>query len=298
MERNEWADRFTDNVIRRTDRDSSTSAYVVLLLLAFPPILAVAFGAFVVLGNREIFGTDDLTIPIVTALVGECCITSFLLFSMNRTDRRHQSRDMEWMDSLIGYVKSKDGDTSEMERSRAKLRITGWRAKGVFSAAILTVNLLILVALGASMLAGIDILDHNITAFVIASYVLLLIQLVFTMGTTIRFPYRHERAQCEFTEALSREMRAIGIQCEPMVRATHRTFMVVHILLFVVTLGLYSAVLLLLTTHRMNRHIRIQWKYEEELMRRIIEFEGGVGVEGVGCNQPRNRVARALKNSM
>ncbi len=299
MERNGWADRFTDNVIRRTERDICMSVYVVLLLLVLPPVAAAVFCPLIIEINHDIFvDGSDLAIAVVTAMVGECCMASFLLFSMNRAGRKHQSRDLEWMDALIGYVESKGGDTTEMHEVRDRIRMTGWKVKGAFSGFMLLLGLILLLATGLFMYLGIDVISENVRVLVVVSYVLLLIQLVFTMSTTIRFPYRHDKAQCLFTEALSTQLRHIGIPTEPMKRSIHRRFMVVHIILFVVTLGLYSSVLLMLTIHRLNVHIRKQWKYEERLMADIIEFEGGVGVEGIGFNQPRNAAARFLKNTM
>lgn len=299
MERNEWADRFADNVVRRTELDNRTSLYVVLMLLVLPPIVAVILSTYVVIENPDVFvDPDDVTFAIVTAMITECCVASFLLFSINRAGRKHQRRDMEWMDDLIGYVESKGGDSSGMHEVRDRIRMTGWKVKGAFSGLMLFLGLAMLLVTAVLVSTGVDVVDDNIFLLLFISYVLLLVQLVFTMGTTIRFPYRHDKAQCRFTEALSIQMKSIGIPCEPMNRTVHRRFMVVHIVLFIVTLGLYSSVLLLLTIHRMNKHIKAQWDYEERLLREIVEFEGGSGIEGVGYNQPRNAAARFLKNSM
>ncbi len=46
----------------------------------------------------------------------------------------------------------------------------------------------------------------------------------------------------------------------------------------------------------MNAHLVEQWAYEEELMRRIIEFEGGTGIET--CGEGSGRVTRILGNLM
>ena len=73
---------------------------------------------------------------------------------------------------------------------------------------------------------------------------------------------------------------------------------IIHIVLFVVTLGLYSIPLLLIANHGMNKHIRNQWKYETDLMMKIIRNEGGIGVEGFGSNQPSNAFLRFLKNAL
>ena len=297
MERNQWADRFTDNVVRRTERDSDTSVYVVFLLLCIPMFLAIVFSFFVVETNQDIFDSMDIIeIAFSTIFVSECCIAGFLLYSYTRTDHDHQARDVEWMDALIGYVGSKGGDTSDMERIRKGIRTSGWSVKKAFSGAMLLVDLAILAVIGIAAFLNVGMLADRLFQMLLVCYAVLLIQFVFTVSTTVRFPFRHDRVQCEFTEALSVQLRGIGIPMEPMDRSVRRSYLLIHILLFIVTLGLYSCVLLLLTSYLTSRHIKTQWKYEQRLMMEIISFEGGVGIEGIGSNQPKGAVARFLKN--
>lgn len=297
MERNQWADRFTDNVVRRTERDSDTSVYVVFLLLCIPMFLAIVFSFFVVETNQDIFDSMDIIeIAFSTIFVSECCIAGFLLYSYTRTDHDHQARDVEWMDALIGYVRSKGGDTSDMERIRKGIRTSGWSVKKAFSGAMLLVDLAILAVIGIAAFLNVGMLADRLFQMLLVCYAVLLIQFVFTVSTTVRFPFRHDRVQCEFTEALSVQLRGIGIPMEPMDRSVRRSYLLIHILLFIVTLGLYSCVLLLLTSYLTSRHIKTQWKYEQRLMMEIISFEGGVGIEGIGSNQPKGAVARFLKN--
>ena len=297
MERNQWADRFTDNVVRRTERDSGTSVYVVFLLLCIPMFLAIVFSVFVVETNQDIFdSTGIIEIAFSTIFIGECCIAGFLLYSYTRTDHGHQARDVEWMDALIGYVGSKGGDTSDMERIRKSVRTSGWSAKKTFSGAMLLVDLVILAAIGIATFLDIGMLSDRSFQMLLVCYAVLLIQFVFTVSTTVRFPFRHDRIQCEFTEALSVQLRGIGIPMEPMHRSVRRSYLLIHILLFIVTLGLYSCVLLLLTSYLTSRHIKTQWKYEQRLVLEILSFEGGVGIDGTGSNQPKSAVARFLKN--
>ena len=82
---------------------------------------------------------------------------------------------------------------------------------------------------------------------------------------------------------------------EPSVRKARWA---VHIVLFAVTLGVYSVVILLLANRRTNTHIRSQWGYESRVMISMIRHEGGIGIEGVGDNQPGNWLARLLFNAL
>ena len=138
--------------------------------------------------------------------------------------------------------------------------------------------------------------DMDVLNVVYLSYALLLIQFIFTTGTTYRFPAKHDDAQHRFTKELQRCLP--GIDQPAMGHEVRIGSRIIHIILFVVTLGLYSIPLLLLANHGMNKHIRNQWKYETDLMMKIIRNEGGIGVEGFGSNQPSNAFLRFLKNAL
>ena len=116
---------------------------------------------------------------------------------------------------------------------------------------------------------------------------LLILEFLLSTGATYGFPHSHEKAQIEFTEELSSVLDGKGIRVEPMRPLVGRPHWVVAILLFIVTLGLFTAVLFLFACRNMNLHIRNQHEYEDGLLNAIIEAEGGNGV------RPAERVGRA-----
>ena len=128
------------------------------------------------------------------------------------------------------------------------------------------------------------------------AYLLVMVQFAVTLGSTIRFPYRHDDMQCRFTKELSDACSGFGLSVKPMEPSVRKPHSIVNAILFVITLGLYAFILLLLANRRTNRHITSQWRYESHLMVSIIRFEGGIGVEGYGDNQPKNWLVRLIFN--
>ena len=107
MERNQWADRFTDTVVRRTDYDSVPGTDTVVLILLIPAIFGLLVTTVILIYHADIFD-DPFTTYIATAmgLLAQCGLAAFVLFSLANRTRRHVLRDTVWMDSLIGYVES------------------------------------------------------------------------------------------------------------------------------------------------------------------------------------------------
>ena len=298
MERNEWADGFVDNVVRRSDWDTITKTSVITLVLVFPIVFALLFSFYVFYENPDIFldSENSILVALVVSLVGECFLASLILFSLTARTHRHLRRDMLWMDALMGYVDSKGGDSERLRSIRGGVNDRWWTVKTLFSMCIWLSIAVILGAIGIFMFYRVNVLDMDVLNVVYLSYALLLIQFIFTTGTTYRFPAKHDDAQHRFTKELQRCLP--GIDQPAMGHEVRIGSRIIHIILFVVTLGLYSIPLLLLANHGMNKHIRNQWKYETDLMMKIIRNEGGIGVEGFGSNQPSNAFLRFLKNAL
>ena len=122
MERNQWADRFTDTVVRRTDYDSVPGTDTVVLILLIPAIFGLLVTTVILIYHADIFD-DPFTTYIATAmgLLAQCGLAAFVLFSLANRTRRHVLRDTVWMDSLIGYVESHGADASGMRRVRDEI---------------------------------------------------------------------------------------------------------------------------------------------------------------------------------
>ena len=298
MERNRWVDDFVDCVIRRSETDSVPSTYLVVLVIIVPLILAQAFIASGVTALGDWFDGNEYEVVYYVSLYAECCIVSFVLLVLTRRSSSHLARDIVWMDSLIGYAESKGADTSTMRDIRERASKGRWGAKTWAGTAFWLVVTAYTVVQGAILFyeTGSEG-GRGLMPFVYV-YILVMAQFVFTLGTTAGFPYRHDQLQCEFSREFSERAAEFGLKVDALEPSVRKARWILHAVLFAATFGVYSVVILLLANHRTNTHIRAQWRYESRVMISMIRHEGGVGIEGVGDNQPENWFARLLFNAI
>lgn len=298
MERNMWVDDFVDCVIRRSETDSVPSTYLVVLVIIVPLMLAQVFIASGLTALVDWFDGNEYEVVYYMSLYAECCIVSFVLFVLTRRSSSHLARDIVWMDSLIGYAESKGADTSALRSIRDDASKGRWTAKGwVGTAFWLTVTAYTVIQ-GFILFYGTGSDDGRGLMPFVYVYLLVMAQFVFTLGTTAGFPYRHDQLQCEFSREFSARAAGFGLEVDAIEPSVSKARWIVHIVLFATTLGVYSVVILLLANRRTNTHIRSQWGYESRVMISMIRHEDGVGIEGIGDNQPGNWLARLLFNAL
>lgn len=294
MQRNQWADRFTDIVVRRTDYDSVPGTDTVILILLIPMLISVVVASLLMAYHANVFdNADTLYITAIMGMLTECCLAAFVLFSLANRSRRHVVRDTVWMDSLIGYAESHGADTSGMRSVRDEIP-HNYNISAFVSAGLWMAITAIVIADGI-LISRTGLTDLTFR-FLIYAYLLVLVQFAVTLGSTAMFPYRHDDMQCRFTAELSDACESFGLSVKRMEPTVRKPRAVINVVLFAITLGLYSFILLLVANRRTNRHIMSQWKYESNLMVSIIRFEDGIGVEGYGDNQPKNWLVRMLFN--
>ena len=298
MERNRWVDDFVDCVIRRSETDSVPSTYLVVLVIIVPLILAQAFIASGVTALGDWFDGNEYEEVYYVSLYAECCIVSFVLFVLTRRSSSHLARDIVWMDSLIGYAESKGADASTLRGIRDEASRGRWTAKGWVGTAFWLAVTAYTIIQGFILFYGTGPEDGRGLVPFVYVYLLVMAQFVFTLGTTAGFPYRHDRLQCEFSREFSERAAGFGLEIDAMEPSVRKARWIIHIVLFAVTLGVYSVVILLLANRRTNTHIRSQWGYESRVMISMIRHEDGIGIEGVGDNQPGNWLARLLFNAL
>lgn len=282
MERNAYADRFADCVVRRTEYDTVMKPGIILLTMALPALLALAVVTIVIDVNIGVnFTEEGVSAGILVALVTECCVIGYMLYMLSGRTARHQKRDDIWAEALIGYARSNGADTSEMEDLARRMHRRGRGPLRALSLVMWGFSVLFLLLLGVYLGLLSEPLDQRVYLLGMISYVLLLLQFLLSTGATYGFPYKHEKVQVEFTEAFSRRMDDVGLSfpsMKPLVGKPHSIIMGV---LFVITFGLFSLVLFLLACRNMNIHIHNQWAYEQEVLDTIIRIEGGKGVRPV-----------------
>lgn len=298
MERNGWVDDFVDCVIRRSETDSVPSTYLIVLVIIVPLILAQVFIASGVTALSDWFDGYEYEVVYYVSLYAECCIVSFVLFVLTRRSSSHLARDIVWMDSLIGYAESKEADVSTLRGIRDSASMGRWTVKSWVETAFWLAVTAYAVIQGFILFYGTGPEDGRGFVPFVYVYLLVMAQFVFTLGTTAGFPYRHDQLQCEFSREFSERAAGFGLEIDAMEPSVRKARWAVHIVLFAVTLGVYSVVILLLANRRTNTHIRSQWGYESRVMISMIRHEGGIGIEGVGDNQPGNWLARLLFNAL
>ena len=291
-------DDFVDCVIRRSETDSVPSTYLVVLVIIVPLILAQAFIASGVTALGDWFDGNEYEVVYYVSLYAECCIVSFVLFVLTRRSSSHLARDIVWMDSLIGYAESKGADASTLRGIRDEASRGRWTAKGWVGTAFWLAVTAYTIIQGFILFYGTGPEDGRGLVPFVYVYLLVMAQFVFTLGTTAGFPYRHDRLQCEFSREFSERAAGFGLEIDAMEPSVRKARWIIHIVLFAVTLGVYSVVILLLANRRTNTHIRSQWGYESRVMISMIRHEDGIGIEGVSDNQPGNWLARLLFNAL
>ncbi len=295
MERNKAADAFVDCVVHRGDRDMMLKPSLFIAGLFIPVVVGTAV-AFAVLWLDSANGNatfpeeryrECITVMLLTAFTAEAALSSFMLFCVTRRNRNHLRRDAEWMEALSDFVDFHGGDSASMRRTAlGNKSIIGGAATNL-SMAIWMILTLALVALGIGIFltydsASLDGVTVTVLVMAVPVLMLLLVQFAVTVGSVFFFPSNHDAVQAKFTEEFSDRCAGFGFRVNRMQHTVHRRDIWPHILLVAVTLGLYSFVYLFISCREMNKHLTEQWAYEEDLMRRIVEFEGGTGIECIG----------------
>ncbi len=296
MTENRYADDFADCVVRRNEYDTVMNPGVVIATIVVPALVALVIITIVLNTNAGTVITEEgVRAGIVTAMVTECYVVSFLLYMLASRTVTHQKRDSVWAASLIGYLGSKGCDTSRLKSLASKMHRCGKLPLKMVSSVIcglITMYLLFLIVY-------FDIIENGVSGriYMLAavSYIVLIIQFLLTTGATYGFPHSHEKSQIEFTEELSRVMEGIGMDVEPMRPLVGRPHWIICAVLFVVTLGLFSFILFVFSCRNTNLHIRNQHAYEDDVLDTIIKKEGGRGVRPIEGSEP-GTVVHVLKS--
>lgn len=310
MERNTAADDFVNCVVRRSDKDMFLKPSLMIASLIIPLVMGIVISAGILVMNGENgyvhFQQEDMEkcalAMIISALILESAVMSFMVFCVTRRNNNHLKRDITWMNSLSDFVDYHGGDSSEMRSIVQRSKHRSEKTVTILSMLIWLIILAILIIFG--------VFAHRVTSeeetveitviFLIAMapiLLLLLIQFLITVGAVYRFPAKHDSIQTRFSEEFRKQCGQFGLQVDAMEHQVKRRMAWIHIVLTILTLGLYSMVYLIIACRQMNRHMSVQWRYEEDLMSRIIEFEGGNSIESTCEGQP-NALVRAIGRLM
>lgn len=297
--RNEYADRFCDCVVNRSSKDYFIRFHIVLIFLVVVGIITIVMIEPICdyySNYRMWFIPDSMDIAVMFIVCFLCSLFSFTLMSMGRRAVIHERRDAEWRESLIGYIRSYGGDVTRLEAMGSE---TGEKGLNVSFAVSFLFWVLICVSIIVLALfqinAGSEMVELSNTA-VISIYVFVMLQFLLTIGSIVWYPYGHRRHQVAFTEELSVAFSEhCDIDIRPMTVSSKTHSRLFHVILFIATLGIYSIFLVGLSCAVMNRHIEEQWMFEDELLEKIIEREGAVGVGPTRGNDTHRPVKGILR---
>lgn len=307
MERNKGADEFVNCVVHRGDKDMMIKPWLFLAALLVPLIMGTGVSMFILWNDSQTgyihFPADSyddcLMVVAAAAFATEAALSSFMIFCVARRNRNHLKRDAEWMSALCDYVDSHKGSSDSMRKAARKCSsiINGPITK--MSMAMWIVLMVAIVGMGVWFHQMDSNGDNNASFGLIAMtgapvLFLLIIQFVLTFGSVLGFPARHDKIQATFTEELEKQCALFGLRVDRMEHKVLRRDLWIHLILLIVTLGLYSFVYLFVSCKDMNAHLVEQWAYEEDLMRRIIAFEGGLGIEA--CDDGAGKASKVLSN--
>ncbi len=290
MERSRAANVFADCVAKRWRYDIILKP-VLLWSILLVPFLFGLLGAFdALVTDPSKFGIQSeveldslLEEGIFLSLILEIAVISFLIFYINRVNNNHLVRDSMWMGSLIEYVDEHGADSTELRDLLArKMRKEGNKSRFISMAScgciILTLAVYGVYIQKADMAFLVQTMDINVRMVRILG-LLIIIQALATFSRVFALASKHEAHQIRFTEELKRQCATFGLEIPAMRRGfkRHRPWYL-RVLFTILTLGLYVIYVLFNSCTRMNKHLMNQWMYEDELLDRIMEFEGGIGL--------------------
>ncbi len=288
MERSKAANDFINNVAKRFNFDLVLKPSMLLIISLVPLILGTTFAISLeyilcmFFETAQEFGKVAL-VGLTTAAITEISIISFLILTVNYYSRSHIVRDRRWMASLCDYVKEHGGDTSKMEDIVKNRAVIKGDLSRKFSFITWVLTALIFIVFGYFLYkSSVDAVYSNFES--LGRYILtpllllLLLQLIITLKSTFILPTEQDKRQVDFTEELKVQCKSFGLEIYAMEPSFKwKSFKWIHIVLTVVTFGVYAIFYLMMSCRKMNKHILNQWSYEDYLLDKIMEFEGGVG---------------------
>lgn len=275
MDSVEAANRFVNCVMNRYRSDTVMRIGGTILIL-ISPFLALLFG------YMSLNGSDP---KVEDYLVWTCIgffffILSLSMFMIYRRLVDHSVRDREWRDALTEYAVSKGCDVAYLKDiSRKAKSKESTIAEGPAILLLIVMFLVIVLVGGNPNMFGITETDGSrLMAIIIVGMLVAFLMMLFVLLYVLTFPYKHESTQIDFTAELCRVLSERGVTMIEMRQTVNHKSIVLGIILFIITGGLWSIVMLYRTYSDANIHVQNQWSYESRVMELIIEAEHGTGI--------------------
>ena len=295
-------DSFPAAVRDRYNSDEVIRIGMVVLLILLPGIIEGILNA---IGEGTFGGIELIKISIYhdewSHLIRFCnyIIIATITCRMHSRLYDHSVRDRIWRRSLIKYARGVGADTREMENVDADIRglerftlravpsVLKWTMVAFSFYCTLLVSTSLAMYNGGTPFIVRAVIDMGFAnqiedaVLFLAQWIpdiLLLMIILFCAPRALTMPCRHEVMQCRFTRAMSEALARRGIRVPPMTNVVKHTGWRKHLVLTVITLGIYLLFLFFVAIRSGNNHIINQWAYEDELVKRI----RGRGSDGFG----------------
>ncbi len=287
------ADRFLNCVMKRSEHDALFRIVAVLLIMVLIPVLSMETTLGIIEDYEEIEDMKDQLILGTIAIAWT--IVLFIQYLEVKSLSSHRIRDMEWMESLMEYSRSRGNDVSRMEAllesDRMGLPKKALLATKATFAVMATLNFDIILLFNNGWIEG----GYDVQIS-IATSMLIFLEMTLVSLHIDRTTVEHDEIQHEFTamfvESMGGDLADIGPMTTPVTERRLKIWF--HLLLTAATAGVYSVAFNLLTLHRTNLHVSTQWAYEERLVAAIGRLEGATRVERVESEGDRSLVSRIV----
>lgn len=287
--RNAGADAFLDCIMKRSSYDTLIHMGTILLLVILLPFVTSLYISL----NDTILSNETLE-ALAGARILENLIFNFIVFAIVLSLNKHHRRDILWMEALTEYAHSHGHNTASLTVTCARLRKD--RTEAVTKGFLIYLILLTVASVFIGLFISIKELDMEACNW-INSFSSMMMLIVLSIATAYQFHTlrRHDSLQNRFIALFKDMMRPDLGNIETHYRRIWSKRVWFHIILMVITGGLYSLFFVFYVVHSMNAHITSQHRFEGKLMRRIMEKEGAVGITKVDIEYDTG-ILQTIKN--
>ena len=271
---NESADAFLDCIMKRPRYDTMIHMGTVFLIVGVAPVVIMWF-----INSSHTAGTYEM-IGIVGAHMLENLLFNFIIFSIVLALYKHHLRDILWMDALTGYARSYRHDVSKLESIMLEFDDRSIdkaiKLMRIYIAALIAVTIL------QAVFVSVHEMDINTCIRIMIAYMLMMLVML-CISTCYQFKKlrRYDRLQHRFENAFYSMMKGELKDISPNAKRIWTRYLWPHVIVMILTVGLYSLLFCFFVVHCMNVHLTTQHRYEGRLMRAIMNKEGAVGVRSV-----------------
>ncbi len=288
-----YADRFLTNVYKRSDYDRVLHLGILMFILYILPITFVLTIVVLLL----LLGFDIEVIETANLVGVELfcnVISAYVVYMVVRTANLHRKRDKDWSESLIGYTEYLGHDATALKEIASEMTEDNMELATKILNYTWKIVLVVSILLGYFLSIRTVSEDTVMTLLQIIAALMLLQLAAISCYIFIKIG-DHDNRQCRFTQALADILKDDLEGITPMETRLGKPRFWPHAIIFILTLTLYSIIFIPWSIYRMNKHISLQWTYEENLLTMIAKKESATGVVAIKKEFPEGPLNTALR---